>query len=117
MEVSFNREKDYLLLMLEGIYDHTEFNSALKLAQSKCMKYNYKKLFIDLRNADLSSTKDMERFFTGEKIADLFTKQPRVKIAVTAKEEEITYFARTVARNRGANIELFSDLKKAFEWL
>ena len=57
----------------------------------------------------------MDRFFVGEKIANVLG--GKIKLAVVWPEKDINKFAENVAINRGGNICVVGDIETAKKWL
>jgi hypothetical protein len=113
--ISFENKEDYLYANISGDYNQIEFAYYPKLIRDKCEKENVYKVLLsilDLKGTDISVR---TRFFLGVDIANAL--RYKIRIAAVATEKDITKFAATVARNRGADICVFGDIETAKKWL
>ena len=114
MKATIQKINQHLLFTVEGLYDFKKFLSELTNLSNECKKSNFSKVLIYTIDIDWKSLTSMDRFFLGEKGAELFL---GVRMAFVITKESYDGFAKLVAQNRGAIIESFFDLDDALDWL
>jgi hypothetical protein len=86
-----------------------------KMILEKCQQENISKALINLLDLIATDFPTMDRFEVGKEIARVL--HADIKLAVAGPQRLINKFAETVAVNRGALINVVSDLKTAEDWL
>ena len=119
MGINYNKKEDYLHINIKKTYDYDTFMSDLEKIKIETKKIGYKKIIIDLLESDSGNweIKDMERFYIGEKIVDLFGFPEHVKIALICDKKYYDNFVETVTSNRGVEYKVFFNIEDAVEWL
>ena len=79
-----------------------------------CRNENLDKVLVDMRTVR-ESISIIDRYTAGVNVANVIG--PKIKVAVVAREDIITYVAETAAVNRYGKMKLFSDLNEAMKWL
>jgi hypothetical protein len=123
MSISFNIESklSYLLVSCAGTYDGL---SALDIYQQifrTAADQSLSRILIDCRKVkgDISV---LERYITSKYVAELCLKYIttiRFKISLVGEEPPVDpeRFGETVARNRGVDVLVTTDLAEAYSWL
>ena len=114
-EYIFEVRKDYLYVATAGEYHFSDFMSLPKMILEKCRQENKTKALVNLLDLIATDFPTMERFEVGKEIARVV--HADIKLAVAAPQRLINNFAETVAVNRGALMNVVSDLKTAEDWL
>jgi hypothetical protein len=114
MNLEFCRNQDYLLVKISGEWSTAETLKSMDDIKAKSDEYGLKCILLDLLDLSLPDS-EMTRFYSGEKIAQLF--KYSYKLACFAPAERINHFAEDVAVNRGANFRVFYSEAEAIEWL
>lgn len=119
--ISFNSDQHYLLVTVEGWYTLSNAIAIFKTAIDHSLLHEKKSLLIDINK--LSGTIPLtDRFTFAETTSGYFIQKAVGKInrlAVVGKEPIVDpdRFGETVARNRGLNVLVFTDLEQAIQWL
>jgi hypothetical protein len=111
----FEKNDNYMTLVISGEYDKNDFLSYPKLILEKCENENVDKILVDGSNLRGTNIPTMDRFFIAENIANLL--RARVKLAVVWPKEHINRFAETVAVNRGSSMIVVDTIDAAHQWL
>ena len=112
---SFEKKESYLSLTISGAYDKIDFLSYPQIIKDECEKERTYKVLANALNVSGSSSETIERFFFGEKLADVLG--GKIKLAGVWPEKDINKFAETVANNRGGYTRIFGDVETAKKWL
>lgn len=114
-ELEFIHETDALVVRVAGRYliEHTE-QGVLRIADA-IRQRPVKAALIDLRGITGSIT-FMDRYKVGQ-LAGTHLRMVPIAALVTPGQMDMEQIGVTVARNRGANVELFTDLSAAQAWL
>jgi len=106
--------KGYLEVRVSGPYSLEQFKLHMQTAVQATKERCVKALLLDVRDLD-GTPSTMDRHALGrsgvESKVDF-----RVAALITPQQAEDN-FASTVARNRGVNVQTFTDRAKALEWL
>ena len=115
-EFSIEKRAGYLYCKIpDRPYDRKAFISYAQRILQESEKANITRILVDgldVKGADLST---MERYFIGEKVAEVFA--PKIKLAVAWPEKHINRFAETVALNRGGYMHVVATIQAAEKWL
>ena len=112
---SFEKKEGYLSLTISGEYDKMDFLSYPQLVKDECEKEGTHKVLVNALNVTETNPPTMERFFFGEKLADVL--HGKIKFAFVWPEKDINKFTETVAINRGGYVWVFGDVETAKKWL
>jgi hypothetical protein len=110
----------YLHLYCKGLYEFKELKNAFEEAFDLALRNELQKILVDGMELFGKPPTTLERFKLGEYVAELCRQFGRpVYIAVTGEIPIVDpkRFGETVARNRGANGKVFTDLGEAKAWL
>jgi len=107
-------KKEYLHLEITGKYSLEQGEKLFEKIHDECVERKIKKLLLDITKKE-GVIPTMDRFIFGKLIANLFSTD--IKFALIAKKDQINKFSETVAVNRGARFNIFSDKTEAIEWL
>lgn len=119
--ISVNSDQHYLLVTVEGWYSLSNTIAFFKTAIDHTLLHEKKSLLIDVNN--ITGTIPLtDRFKFSESITGYFIEFALGKIhrvAIVGQEPIIDHdrFGETVARNRGLNVYVFTDLQQAIQWL
>jgi hypothetical protein len=119
--ISVNSDQHYLLVTVEGWYTLSNAIAIFKTAIDHALLYEKKSLLIDV-NKIAGTIPLTDRFKFSESITGYFIQYALGKIhrlAVVGQEPIVDpdRFGETVARNRGLNVYVFTDLQQALQWL
>lgn len=114
-EYIFEIRKDYLYVATAGEYHFSDFMSLPKMILEKCQQENRSKALINLLDLVATDFPTMDRFEIGKEIARVL--HADIKLSVAGPQRLINNFAETVAVNRGALMNVVSDLETAEDWL
>src|SRR5262245_36504225 len=116
VQLQIEEMSGYLAARFIGEGAPSEAHQQFAFIVEHCKRANYKKLLIDFtaRNKKVTIA---DRFNFGEK-SRVFASH-NIKVAVLARPDQFepTRFGELVARNRGANLRGFDDIRAAEEWL
>lgn len=104
----------FLVLKLSGEFDFHEYMSLSKVILDKCNEELVFNVLVDSLELDYSKLTVMNRFYLGEKFADVL--RLKVNLVIVLSDIYITRFSETVAVNRGLKTKIFSDIESAKEW-
>jgi hypothetical protein len=106
----------YLAARYIGQYTMAAVWEKFELIAEQCERASKDKLLIDFTRGQ-AEIQFADRYFLGER-SEVFALH-RLKVAVVATREHIDpeKFAELVARNRGVNVRVFTELQAAVEWL
>jgi len=113
------KEPNYLLTNIKGNRTTETVKEVTKEILEACIKYQYSKVLIDIREFSNRIGNTMNIFdLASQELPDIIQKKIK-KVAIVDLEgfEEDKRFFETVALNRGHNVKIFTDLNKAQEWL
>jgi hypothetical protein len=115
MEFIKVEKENYNLYVFSGGYGFDYLLNAISIIKASCNKRNINKAIVDCSKVMNVSDSELERF----RFAEELFKQLRsdIKLVVFSKKEDITYYGEKVARKRGVDMKVFSDLNLAIEWL
>jgi len=114
IEVSFQRETNYLFVKARGEWTEENMREAMEAIRNEATKEGLTHLLLDLREIPRPDN-EMTRYFTGEHCARILC--PPFKSAVLAMPEVYNKFAESVAVGRGAIVKVFFEKEGALEWL
>jgi len=114
--VEITKSEEYLQITFSGPFSPTAARDSVDTMVTACAREGCSKVLFDCRpmTGDMSVS---DRFETGTYGAAKIPVQ--IKIAMLGREDQISpdNFFETVARNRGVNVTVFSDIDAALEWL
>ena len=114
--MSFEQKKDYVYAKTIGVYKESEDFEKIEELFINSKQYGYSTILVDIR--DLNYNFDIpKRFFLSEYWVKLCKDLGYVTTAVLGNEEKMDRFSEDVISNRGVTFKLFTDEKKAVEWL
>ena len=123
MSSKFNLDvkENYIHVTVSGTFSLAAYKSIFETTLSECVKNKKSIMFFDLRTAE-GHISIFERFDLAVYFAKVSREHPitfKVKVAFTGFPPIIDpdRFAQTVARNRGVNINVTTDIDEAFRWL
>ncbi len=118
MSVQFKIEQkeDWVVAHLTGKVDIRGIPIRYEELAKLCERSNKTKLIVDITGVFVPQS-TYDKFEMGEH-AIIFTLH-HIQVAVLAKSEQIDLqrFGESVAKTRGANLRLFTDVESAEEWL
>ena len=120
-DIEINVEDDFLLISARGNYSLSNANNLLKLAIDNVLSHNKSKILIDIIDIT-GSIPSFDRFQYSESLCDYIRKHALGKvnkIAVVGKEPIVDKerFGEIVAKNRGVNVRVFTDMSQASIWI
>jgi hypothetical protein len=116
MQLQMEQMSGYLAARFIGAGVPGEGSQQFELIAEHCKRTNNDKLLIDTTGYTVKIT-FINRFYGAERL-QIFMRYG-LKIALVSRPEQIDprKFLITVARNRGVNVETFTDFHAAEEWL
>jgi hypothetical protein len=121
MSIQFQIEEmpDYLAVRFTGTGTVEDVPQPFKLIAEYCKRANKNKLLLDFVGAyGYGKLYLADRYFFGEQ-AQIFARYELAKVAIVARPERVDpeKFADVVARNRGINLDTFTNVEDAEEWM
>jgi hypothetical protein len=106
----------YLVARFIGEGEMEEIWQRFGFIAEECKRANRKKLLADF-TGHYGPITFVDRYFLGEK-AQVFARHA-IKVVTLARSEQLDpqRFGELVARNRGVNVRVFSDVRAALEWV
>ncbi len=104
----------FVRLAVSGPYSRSRFERLLQRVGTETGARRMPRALIDGRAATLNLS-TIARYEIGVQIAD--TIGSKIRLAFVLMPSAVDGFAETVARNRGANVGVFTDEPVAREWL
>ena len=114
IQFSLVEKEKYLLFKSTDTYSFVDFKKLFEQINIKSKELKCKRVFLDFSEV-IGIIPDLDRYEIGEFVA--FTMKFNVKIAVFDKQDNVNYFAETVAHNRGGNMRIFTNKEQALKWL
>ncbi len=114
VELTFEERSGYLLVKGRGPSDLESTRKALMLIEEKTRQAGLTHILIDAREVQ-APRRELDRFFMGEFVAELFG--ARYRLAILYLADRINKFAENTAVNRGANMLVTAEEDDAVEWL
>jgi len=111
----FEKENNYIRMVVSGEYDFDDFKTYLKIIFAKCKNEEIFKVVFDVLGVEGIDVPTLERYLLGVEAADQLT--GKIKLAVVWHPEYTNYLGQAVAVNRGGNISVLGSIDKALEWL
>ena len=113
------KEPNYLLTNIKGNRTTKTIKEVTKEILEACIKYQYSKILIDIREFSNRIGNTMNIFdLAANDLPEIIEKKIQQAAIVDLEGfEEDEKFFETVAQNRGHNVKIFTDLNKAQEWL
>jgi len=113
-QIAFFNHPGYLRVTCTGEFPAETYREFLTAIRYEAHKSGHSRILIDAFALSAPAT-DMDRFWVGADIADIFGAQ--FKIAVLFKTELISRFTESAAVNRGARMKVLGDEGAALQWL
>jgi hypothetical protein len=110
----------YLQLYCKGEFEYDSMKKSFDKAFDEASEKVLAKILFDGIKITGTPPTTLERFNLGEYAAELcwqFGKPIRIALAAKIPIVDPKRFGETVARNRGANGKVFTDLEEAKDWL
>ena len=116
LQLQMEQMSGYLAARFIGVAAPGEGLQQFELIAEHCKLTNNDKLLIDTTGFDVKVTL-ADRFLLGERL-EIFARY-RIKVVFVSRPEQLDprKFAVMVAQNRGVNVDAFTDLQAAEEWL
>ena len=114
LEFVGNAEPDFLRVTASGDYSLENMFDFIDRVKAEADASQSKRALIDCRQI-VGSMTDAERFFGGQRIAEVFG--PRLRAAVVMPEGQLTKLGEMAAVNRGARFFGTTDETEAITWL
>jgi hypothetical protein len=111
----FEKEDNYIRMVVSGEYDFDDFKTYLKIIYAKCENEKIYKIVLDALGVEGIDIPTLERYFLGVEAAEQL--QNKIKLAVLWHKEYTTYLAQTVVLDKGGQICVFENNEQAIEWL
>jgi len=120
-DIKITVEDDFLLVSVRGKYSLSNANNLFKLAIDNGLSHNKSKILIDTTDIT-GSIPFINRFQFSEVLYNYIRKYALGKvnrIAVLGKEPIVDKekFGEIVAKNRGVNVRVFTDMSQALIWI
>lgn len=117
IQLQIEQMPDYLAARFIGSGVAGEASQQFGLIAEHCKLTNNNRLLIDGTGVEITKLYVADRFIFGERL-EIFAHY-RIKVACVSGPElmDPQKFGIQVARNRGVNVEAFTDLQTAEEWL
>ncbi len=112
---SILKEKEYLVMTIEGAYDYWKFMEFPQQILHECEDNGCEKILVDLNAVIANEIALIELFFIGEKIAHVLGN--KIMMAMVWKRESLSDFLVDVATNRSARLKVFATQQRAEYWL
>jgi hypothetical protein len=111
----FEKENNYIRMVVSGEYDFDDFKTYLKIIHAKCENEGIYKIVLDALGVEGIDIPTLERYFIGVEVANQLT--GKIKLAVVWHKEYTNYLAREIAVTRGGNVSVFGSIESAIDWL
>lgn len=105
---------EYLFVKFTDPYQLDTIVELIKEAAAACVEENLSRALVDFREMP-GKISTADRFQLGVEAASAM--RGLLKVAVVYRRSEMNWFAETVAKNRGANLRIFSEMDEAIKWL
>jgi hypothetical protein len=115
LQLTFESTSEYLLVTVEGNWTAQSAQDAIIKIADKAFLTKQSRTLIDIRQ--LSNPDDIDRFYTGNFIANHWTSPNCIKVAAVWDDQHIDKFVENIAVNRGAHFIVLGDYDKALNWL
>ena len=114
-------KQKYIHVIVSGTFSLVGYKSIFDTTLSECIKNNKSIIFFDLRTAE-GDISLFERYDLAVYFAKVSREHPitfKVKVALVGFPPIIdpNRFGETVARNRGVNVMVTTDIDVAYRWL
>jgi hypothetical protein len=116
LQLQIEEMPDYLIARFTGPGAAEEVWQQYELIAERCKRTNKNKLLLEFLEAH-GEISLMDRYFLGDE-AQIF-KRYNLRVATANRPEHLDEkkFAEIVARNRGVNFRVFTNVKDAQKWL
>lgn len=111
----FEKEDNYIHMVVTGEYDFDDFKTYIKIIYAKCATEGVFKMLLDALEVKGIEVPILERYFLGIEVVEQLSS--KIKLAVVWHREYTNYLAQIVAVNRGGNIRVFGSAEPAINWL
>ncbi|MBI3150899.1 MAG: hypothetical protein HYZ21_02095 [Chloroflexi bacterium] len=105
---------DYLFVENFESFSSKALFGLIQEISEHCKRESLDKVLVDLREIR-GHISIVDRYELGKEIAKVIG--PKIKVAAVAQMNLINYLMENSAVNRGAKIRVFTEIKKALEWL
>lgn len=117
MDVSFREESRFVWVQFNGAWNLDHFPALLETIRKECGARQCALLLVDLLTLKNQEISTFERYRMGLGAASLASGIRRLAALARPDQIDPQRFGETVARNRGMNIRVFTDLGTAQSWL
>ena len=116
LKISFEIKKEYIHFKITGEYDKSKDFEKIKDLCNITKQHKCSKVLIDIRGFNYSLG-TFERFNLSEYWVEICKESGYIKTAILGLERKMDKFSENVVINRGFEFRLFTDEKKAVNWL
>ncbi len=117
MDVSYLEGERFLWAQLRGTWLVSGFSAVAAELRKECQARKTKLLLVDLSPLVSGRIPTIERFVVGLEAASLSPQVARLAAVLRPDQIDPDRFGERVARNRGLDTRVFTDLKEARTWL
>jgi hypothetical protein len=111
----FEKEDNYIRMVVSGEYDFDDFKTYLKIIYAKCENERIYKIILDALGVEGIDIPTLEKYFLGVEVAEQL--HNKIKLAVLWHKEYTTYLGQTVVIDKGGQICVFESNELAIAWL
>ena len=111
-EVAVVEEGPYLRVRATGTYAAERVRQLIERVAAEAGRRGARRVLLDAYDV-IGGPSTMDRYAQGVEAARQF----KFRTACIVRREYVDYFSETVARNRGANVRIFTDEPSACAWL
>jgi len=117
MDVTYREERRFVWARIAGPWKIEELCAASEPVLAECLTRKQDLLLVDLTGLVRQPVSTLDRYRLGASVV-VFSRKLR-KVATVAQAEFVDprKFGEQVARNRGVNVRVFTDLDEAQRWL
>jgi hypothetical protein len=114
--IEFVPRERYLEARHRGAYSHEAYKTFIARCMDACGEHGMSLLFVDITSLTGFHPNAAQRFEMGSIAAKRGNRLDRIAILGTPEQVE-QQFGTLVARNRGLNVQAFTDRDEALRWL
>ena len=107
--------EDYILFELSGEFEFKYLENIFSVIKNRCSDNNKNKAMINCQKTINMFSSEIQRFYIGKTIAAKLGRG--TKLAAVISVQKFNKFGEMVARNRGANMKVFTTREEAKNWL
>lgn len=111
-EITFD---NYILFELSGEFEFKYLENIFSIIKNRCSDKNKNKAMIDCQKTINMFSSEIQRFYIGKTIAGKL--RGETKLAAVISVQKFNKFGELAARNRGANMKVFTTREEAEDWL